>query len=188
MTQDRINILSHNKFKFAFIVIILCLASVYIYAVMTWKSQSEKLSEKIIREAAAYQLNKDSNELSKNDFSEIAELWLDNEKLSDITFLKKFTNLKNLYLVSANIMKPSTLPNWLKILEKLRLYKKPVKTFMDINVLEKLPNLETLTLIGPVSDLNSITKLKNLKELNLQNMTLTDIEPVKELKGLKKLG
>jgi hypothetical protein len=178
---------SRRRYLIASGVLLIIIAS-YIYLTLIWQSKPQIASETIIRQAAAKVLDKKLENLTKTDFGKIIQFYLKDDKLSDITFLKKFTNLKNLYLVGVDLGKPAPLPEWAKILERIGVYKRHENTSLDISILEKLPNLEILTLNGPVSNLESITRLKNLKELNIENMFLSDIEPVKKLKGLKKLG
>ena len=139
----------------------------------------------IIRQAAARILDKKPEKLTRTDLAEITELHLNNPGLSDITFLEKLTNLKKLTLFTGDLTKPASLPGLIAIMEKLHLYKKPGNKFLDISILEKLPNLETLTLSGRISDSKSIGRLKNLKELNIESLVLFDMEPLKDLQRLE---
>ena len=175
-------------YKPAAVIVLMCVLAGFIYFTLSWKSETQKAGETVIRQAAAQMLNKNPEDLASTDFNMITQLFLKDEKLSDIRLLKKFTNLKNLQIVSVYTGQPASLPKWLLVLEKLHLYKKPEKAYADVSILKKLPNLETLTLAGPIVDFKAIKKLKNLKELNIENITGLDIESIKELKQLQKLG
>ena len=93
----------------------------------------------------------------------IIELNLNWNKLTDISGIKLFKNLKELYL-SHNELK-------------------------DISVLKLFKNLKILTLIeNKIEDILVLKYLNNLKELNIGNNKVKDIQIVKYLKKLIYLG
>ncbi len=116
--EDTPKIPSYRRYIIAAFLIPLIIIAALVFI---WFTQEEHkpdpASEKIIREAAAEQLNKDPNELTDEDFAKITKItdldflgltklydqpippWVLTE-LSDIRLLEKFTNLQELDLYS----------------------------------------------------------------------------------------
>ena len=175
---------------------LLLIFAVYLYTVLTYKAKSDPESEKIIRQIAASQLNKDPNELTDEDFAQITEfdlseyrIWPRNplKSISDIKLLEKFTNLQALILAGLKLPQKAT-PKWMTILAKLGIFDLSKKSFIDLRPLKKLYKLQTLNLsASQVSDLKSIRRLTNLGNLNLFGTQVSDLKPLKGLKNLKSL-
>lgn len=95
-------------------------------------------------------------------FTEIEQISLGKNNITDITAFSKMDKLKRIWLYDNSIS--------------------------DIRPLENLTNLEELYLWdNSISDLTPLKKLKNLKELNLQNNYISDPSPLYGLKQLEVL-
>lgn len=95
-------------------------------------------------------------------FTEIEQISLGKNNITDITAFSKMNKLKRIWLYDNSIS--------------------------DIRPLENLTNLEELYLWdNSISDLTPLKKLKNLKELNLQNNYISDPSPLYGLKQLEVL-
>ena len=104
---------SNKKYIVAAVSILLLIAAALVFIYFTQEQKSDPASEKIIREAAAKQLNKDPNELTDKDFANITKFAIRTQELDDIKLLEKFTNLQNLTLT--NIKFPARqIPTWMK--------------------------------------------------------------------------
>ena len=185
------NITNNRPFRHRYLnpfVLITLLGFIFLVLfIFALKSTYSSKSDIVIRIAAAGILNKEPNDLTDEDFRKITELTLDGKELSDIKLLGKFTNLKELYL--ANIHPPKTrMPRWMSLLAKLRILDPSKKKLIDLSPLEKLSNLEIVTLIGSsVKDIKPLANLKNLKFLNLNETQVSDIKPVENLANLQGL-
>ncbi len=187
-----------QRYKVAAILILFCLVSVYIYAIMTWKSESEKNSEEIIRKNAAIILEKKDKQLTNDDFAAIKILDIKfsgingvksfGVQLSDIKLLEKFINLQELHL--NNIRVPNQKFSSIKaLLEHLKIVKYPTIEYLDLSPLKKLTKLEILTLKhSPINNIKPLAFLINLKELDISCTEILDIEPLCELPNLEKLS
>ncbi len=187
-----------RRYRVAAILVLLCLLSVYIYGVLTWKSQSQIMSEKIIRQNAASILVKKANQLTNDDFAGIKKLYLKNTgfsgksigvQLSDIKLIGKFINLQELHLNNIRVsqQKPSSI---MVLLEKLKIVKSPASKYIyiDLSPLKNLTKLEILTLVhSEINNIKPLAFLKNLKELDISYTEILDIEPLCELPNLEKL-
>ena len=92
----------------------------------------------------------------------IVELWLNDNKITDITPLLGLTSLEYLNLSNNQIE--------------------------DISVLENLPNLWVLVLnSNQISDVSSLSELSNLWYLGLNNNQITNLNPLYNLSGLNRL-
>ena len=175
---------------------LLFIFAAYLYTVLTYEPKSDPESEKIIRQIAASQLNKDPNELTDKDFAQITEfdlseyrIWPRNPliSVSDIILLEKFTNLHTLNLAGLKLTQKAA-PKWMTILAKLRLYDLSKRLFIDLRPIRKLRKLENLNLsTSQVVNIQPIKRLKNLRHLNLQAAQVSDLKPIKGLKNLKSL-
>ena len=187
-------LLSKLRYRLVFVLLLLCIVTGYLYNVVAWKSESEKLSEKVIREAAAKILNKDPNQLSTNDFKKITKFYLTDKVLSDIKLIKKFTNLQefrlNLIYIpkDMNTQGKSNFPKWKKFLLKFGIIKTPQKTHLDLSPLRKLTNLEEVKLfMVPTNNIKPLAKLSKLKILRLSGTNVSDIKPLRNLINLQEL-
>ena len=209
---DKINAVK-KSFRHSYIiaagVILLLITSALVFVLHTQESQSDPVSEKIIREAAAKQLGKDTNELTNEDIAQITSLILRDIELRDITFLGKFTNLELLILGDISFPKKE-LPLLMRYLSKLGIIKLNKRFALDISPLENLNHLHDLRIaymhvksIEPISkmknlkslllnttnpsDLNLINNLTNLQDLRLTGTYISDLEPIRELVNLHTL-
>ncbi len=159
----------------------------YIYAVFVWKSEPQKASEKIIREAIAKMLNKDPNKLANSDLKKITKLSLQGEKIKDIKFLRKFINLKELNLIDIRV--PETkVTKWKIFLRELNLDFSDRTSSIDISPLEKLHNLQKLKFDNvDIKDIKPLRRLTNLQDLYIQFTMINDLESLRKLKKLQKL-
>lgn len=181
-----------RRYRAAAGLILLCFLTLFIHGVLKWNSKSQKASEKIIRKAAAYQLNKKPGDLTDEDFAKVTKLSIENYdttellhkdiELNDITLLTKFVNLQELDLSHISLPEPD-IPKWMVILGKLHvidLYKKYYKSytekyFIDLSTLKNLSNLKVIRLYGTaVKDLTPLTELDNLREIYIHANQLTD--------------
>ncbi|MBN2589851.1 MAG: hypothetical protein JXA96_08305 [Sedimentisphaerales bacterium] len=188
---------SLRRYRLFAVILVTGIVAGYIYSVAAWKSESQKVSEKLIRKAAAYQLNKKPDDLTDEDFAKVTTLIIENYdttellqkkvELYDITFLEKFVNLQELDISNITLPKPD-IPKWMVILAKLHvfdLYKKYHKHYMnkyliDLSPLENLSHLEVIRLFDTaVKNLKPLTKLDNLQEIHLCENQLADLGLIK---------
>lgn len=181
-------ITSFQKHILAAICFILLVIVSLTIAILRWEPKPDPESERIIREVAARQLNKDPNELSDEDFTRITmEIDLSEQELSDIKLLEKFTNIKELRLEHI-IFPDKRIPKWMKLLAKLGIINLNEKFSLDLKPLENLSNLKFLDLLGTqVTDLKPIKGLVNLEKLWIADIKMTTIEPLKGLSNLQGL-
>jgi len=191
---------SRNRIAAAFLIVLLI--GIFFFVPLILKSMYPTASEISIRKAAAAQLHKDPNELTKKDFAKIEVLIFRNEtELSDLNFLKKFINLKELrfqFLQPSPFKIPMDTPRWKVFLSKLGIINIPKtyvppwryeKRIIDIRGLEKLPKLEILDLSGTsIQSVDSLGYIKNLKALSVSYTDISDLEPIEKLTNLQELN
>ena len=192
ITQNKNKILSRQRCKVLAVIVIICTLTGYIYIVKNYKNNDIKASEKIIRKAAAYQLNKEPGELSDEDFAKVTKLIIKNYDTTDplyqkvelcnIKLLEKFVNLQDLDISNISYPDPD-IPKWMVILGRIHvldLYKSYHKHYMnkyriDLKPLEKLSKLQVIRLIEtPVKDITPLAKLDNLKEIQMSSNQLDE--------------
>ena len=128
---------------------------------------------------------------SISDLSPLAGLtklrWLEfkNSPVSDLSPLAGLTNLKRLETYASK--EPDLSP--LKGLTSLVRLNVSGSGVSDISPLGGLINLEWLSIQSNrmISDISSLTSLKNLKELNLARNKISDVSPLATLRNLEKL-
>jgi len=114
----------------------------------------------------------------------ISELNLGGCKISQISFLAKFTSLKALSLEDTEVAELSPLTK-LTALQHLRLDSTQIK---DLSPLAKLPNLESLEMDStPVADLSPLAMLTSLQTLSISGTQVTDLSPLHKLATLQTL-
>ena len=116
----------------------------------------------------------------------ITELYLQNNRLIDISGIKLFKNIEALYLEYNKLTDISVLNN-LNKLETLLISNNQIK---DISVLKDLKNLEILNISNnQIKDISVIQYLKNLQILRIDNLELESdlFKYIKNLNNLKKL-
>ena len=196
---------SHRKYIITAVIVLFLIMSALVLIVYTDSQKPDPASEAIIRKAAATQLGKDPNSITDEDFEKITELSIGEKtetifgiyddgststyainQLSDIKLLRKFTNLKILYLGSINVPEHE-IPYWMVLLEKIGIYDVEARFALDLKPLEKLNNLEKLQLGGTaVHNIEPLANL-NLKTLQLIDAQTSDLEPIKNLAQLQKV-
>ncbi len=171
-----------------------------VYINFAQDDKPDPASEKIIREAAAKQLNKDPNGLTDVDFEKITELTISgiesygnnpNENpilLSDIKLLEKFTCLQELILIGITYPEKD-IPKWIKILAKHGILNINERFTIDLSPLRKLSKLKKLDLsYAPIKNIKPVKNLINLKELRLIHTFVSDLEPISQLTNLQELN
>lgn len=178
---------ARRKYIITIVCFVLLVIGTFAAAIIRWEQKSDQESEKIIRQIVAEQLNKDSNELTEKDFAKITFLTLREQELSDIKVLKKFTNLKQLYLL--NIKYPANnIPKWMSYLGKIGIINLSKRFSINLGPLKKLTNLQTLWITdSQVSNFKSLKGLTKLQDLSLYGTDISDCEPIKRLTKLREL-
>lgn len=196
MYSKKIN-LPKNKILVIFLFLLIIAALVFIF--LTQEQKPDPASEKIFREAAAKQLNKDPNELTDEDFAKITKLTIwgleyygrpdeNPYKLSNIKPLEKFTNLQELYL-SGIVFPQKDIPRWMKILAKFGILDLDERFTIDLSPLAKLRNLERLEIsYSPIKNIKPLKGLTNLRKLRLMFTYVCDIKPISHLENLQDLN
>ncbi|MBN1974383.1 MAG: leucine-rich repeat domain-containing protein [Sedimentisphaerales bacterium] len=209
-TKEKQNVSKKKSVRNIFIVavIFLFIVAALVLISFTHEPKSDPASEKIIREAAAKQLNIDPNDMTDEDFAQIKILYIYGKELCDIKLLDKFINLERLDLAAIQFPR-DRIPKWMKLLEKTGVVNTNERFTIDLTPLEKLTKMEALVLrhmtiiptddvsflsfpitseYAPFKNLGPISSLENLKELNLNGALVRDLEPIKKLKNLEILN
>ncbi len=117
--------------------------------------------------------------------SNLENLILGNNSLTDISFINDLKGLKKLDLSINNVKNISSIKN-LKNITELDLGGNQLS---DISPLKELKNLMKLNLeYNRLNDISLLKNFNNLTVLNIEGNQLNDISPLKELKNLKKLN
>ncbi|MBN1974208.1 MAG: hypothetical protein JW787_11250 [Sedimentisphaerales bacterium] len=206
---------SKRTYIIAAVCFVLLLIGALIVASLNQEPKPDPESEKIIRQAASGQLQKNLNELTEEDLATIEVLYLNGKELCDFKMLEKLTNLQQLRL-SALRYPENAIPEWMKILAKLGIFDINKRFALDLSPLKKLQNLQSLTIVstqiknykplfslkklqrlnlsmrskddhGMIADLVPIKELINLQSLELSFTNISDLEPIKEFKYLQLL-
>ena len=181
------NITSKHPLKRRYIIaagtVLLLIITFFVSFTLYLKSIPDPTNEKIIREAAAKQLNKNPNDLNDADFAKVTHLDLSEKEVYNIKLLEKFKNLQNLSL--SNIPYPAPdIPMWMVLLGKIRvidLYKSYYKSYtdqymIDLSPLENLPDLQIIKINKTlIKDIKPIAKLENLQEIHMTDHQLFDL-------------
>jgi hypothetical protein len=125
-------------------------------------------STEIIKKQIAKQLNKQADQLTKNDLIEIEELSLMGEDVSDITYITNLTNLESLDISFTYVDNVEPLLNC-KSLQKLNISGTRVKNIIP---LKNLPQLDSVSMWNLWLDRKEINELKE----NLPNLKITDYQ------------
>lgn len=175
------------KYIIAAVILALFITAALVFILFTQEQSSDPASEKIIREIAAKQLNKEPNDLTDNDFAKITKFAIRSQELTDIKLLEKFINLQNLTL--NNIKFPSRqIPIWMNILVKIGIYDLNEKFLLDLRPLKNLSSLQELSISGSkVSNLEPIKGCLNLQILYIDRTLICDLKPISEMTRLKEL-
>lgn len=199
----------NRKYLSVAVVVSILTFTVLAFVFITQKPKSDPVSEAVIRQVAAKQLNKEPNDLADEDYLKITKFALLEKELSDIKLIEKFSNLQELHLNSIHFASEK-IPKWMKLLAKLGIIDLSKRTSINLSPLKKLPKLKILIIsstrisdIEPLKnnrslqmltlnntwtkDFSSLKGLSNLESLNLNNNKVSDIEFVSELTNLKTL-
>ncbi|EAF9641675.1 internalin [Listeria monocytogenes] len=115
----------------------------------------------------------------------LTELYLYNNQISDISPLSNLTNLNTLYLWDNQISDISPLSN-LTNLDNLALDNNQIS---DISPLSNLTNLNILSLWdNQISDISPLSNLTNIGELCLDDNQISDMSPLSNLTNLYSLA
>jgi hypothetical protein len=128
---------SWRKYTLSAVFFALLISADLIFIYFTQEQGLDSTSDKIIREVAARQLNKDPNDLTDEDFVKITTFYLSDKELCDIKLLEKFTNLERLYLAAIQFPR-DRIPKWMKLLEKTGIVNTNERFTIDLTPLEKL--------------------------------------------------
>ena len=193
---------ARGKYIIAGILLLLFIAAALVFSLFQPEPKPDSASEEIIRQVIAEQLNKDSNELTDNDFTMITSFqpWTYipyathfgvsgirtfNVELSDIKCLEKLTNLQELTLERINTP-AKEVPKLIKILAKIGVMNPDGRYLLDLTPLRNLTNLKKINLnYSPVENIKPLSNLVNLEELYLRDTKVSDIRPLKRLTKLK---
>ncbi len=184
-----------RKYTLAAVFLLLIISAALVFIYFTQEQNSDLASEAEIRQAAAWQLNKDPNALTDDDFAKITTLFIHGDNVCDIKLLEKFINLRELVLIHGTRYKINdNTPKWKLFLTRLGIikipvpYRNPWELTVDIKPLAKLKQLQRLDLGGmKIKNVNSLAKLKELKKLTLWATDITDLEPLSKLANLETL-
>ncbi|MBN1973478.1 MAG: leucine-rich repeat domain-containing protein [Sedimentisphaerales bacterium] len=155
---------------------------------LKWEPKPDPTSEKIIREIAGKQLNKDPNSLTDEDFAQITNISINSKKFSDIKLLEKLTNLERLELFDIHYPM-GAIPKWMSFLAKHGLLNLEKRFAIDLSPLTNLDNLQSLNISSTqVADITPLANLKKLNILNLGDTQVSDIKPLANLKNLQELN
>ena len=111
----------------------------------------------------------------------LTDLYLGSNQISDISALANLTNLTELELFGNEISDVSSLANLTKLTD-LDLWANEIS---DISPLASLTNLTHLDLAGnQISDISPLTNLTNLTDIRLEDNQISDIGPLVENAGL----
>ncbi|MEJ2647634.1 MAG: leucine-rich repeat domain-containing protein [Sedimentisphaerales bacterium] len=195
---------THRKYIIPAVGILLLIAASLVFIYFTQGQKSDPASEKIIRQAAARQINKDPNKLTEEDFAGITEFRLMDIipagrgpggvelirykiiDLSDIRILENFTNLQKLELIAVRYPRQSMID---EVLSKLGLKNFSQRRFLDLSPLNKLSSLQSLNLTeAQLYDTKVLSGLINLQELNISLTQVSDLTGIETLTKLKILN
>lgn len=181
------NLYLKSRYIITAIVVLFFAITALFFSWFNQKPESDPVSEWILRQEVALQLNKNPEELTDEDYAKITEFELRGKGLCDIKLLSKLTNLQELSLTI--YYRESAIPKWMKVLSKLGIYDLKDKFYIDLSPVERLTDLKKLNLYASsVKNIQPLSGLKNLEELILDSTLVADIKPIKELKKLKVLN
>jgi internalin A len=120
--------------------------------------------------------------ISISDVRRVHSMNIENLENHDLSDLKLFTKLVNLYLSDNDITEVKNLP-YLKSLKLLSLSDNKLE---DISGIVHLNNLEVLWLSGNrITDISPLENLKNLRELSIGFNPISDLRPLSDIEGLE---
>jgi hypothetical protein len=194
---------ARRKYFIAAGIIFLCIFTGLIYRTMTWESKPDTESEAKIRQEVAKKLflekglTIEPNNLTDEDFTKVNFLTLGTisfagestftQELADIKLVEKCTNLQGLNLNDIKFPK-NKIPKLVSLMAILGFFNLEEKFPLDLSPLEKLTNLETLSISEKsLKNFKTLENLTNLKDLCLSGKAICNIESVNKLTKLKTL-
>jgi hypothetical protein len=155
-----------RKSKLLIVLAVFFLINLIIYKPFTpspAQKRHQQESQKVILKAIAAQLNKKPENLTSNDFTNIEELRITNEVITDIKPLTKLKNLQTLILGSLKLPEIE-LTKQEKFLAKLHLLNPSDREYLDLNPLKKLTSLQTLCIVQiKIKSIEPLTKIRSLQ-------------------------
>jgi len=198
---------SYRKYIIAAgLLLIFIIAFLYFVYSNQMQPEPDSLSETLILKEAGWVLGKEPNNMTVDDFGRVNEFILgsrncidyeqgsiirfrdfDTSELCDIKAIEKLTNLQYLYLDTIR-WPQEKIPKWMKIMAKLGIMNLDKRFSIDLKPIEKLKNLRFLGIYDTsISSFESIRNVISLERLFLNNTNVSDLEPLKGLKNIKKL-
>lgn len=117
-------------------------------------------------------------------FTNLSELYLDNNKISDISPLEQLINLENIALDNTKVSDINPLSS----LANLKSISLNFTQVSDITPLKQLGDLKSVDLCGTkIEDISALEDLTGLESLALNNTKISDITPLKKLYNLEVL-
>ncbi|MBN1975308.1 MAG: hypothetical protein JW787_16840, partial [Sedimentisphaerales bacterium] len=159
-----------RKYIIAAILFLLFISAALFFSLSQPEPKPDPASEALIRHVITEQLNKEPNELTDDDFTQITSfqpwtyipyathfgvsgLKTFNVQLSDIKYLEKLTNLQELTLESINTP-AKEIPELIKILAKIGVMNPDGRYLLDLTPLRNLTNLKKINLnYSPVENI-----------------------------------
>ncbi len=198
------NKLLWRKYQLAAVIILFLITASWVFILLTQERKPDPASEKIIRKAAAGQLNKDPNELTDEDFAKITQLNIDPILLIDVLIIEN-SEIKSVYLSNVNLLEKfvnlqeleftyvlypqERIPKWMKFLARYGVIDLSDRFYIDLKPLENLTNLTKIGFYSSnIKNIEPLAKLSKLETLSLMATQVCELEPLKELKNLKKLN
>lgn len=190
---------SHKTFIFTVGIILLLLTAILGCILFSEHQNSDPASEAYIRRQASQKIDKEPDELTDEDFSQIKELGLGVyisiigefpiiiPELSDIRLVEKFSNLQAFSLGATNYP-ANKIPKWMSLMAKFGFIDIKERFAIDLSPLKKLKSLETLSIYhSSVKNIKPLAGLTNVRELYLMNTLVYNLKPVKDMTKLKTL-
>ncbi|MCD5324438.1 MULTISPECIES: leucine-rich repeat domain-containing protein [Pontibacillus] len=143
----------------------------------------------IVKQELEEKLNKDFEDITKNDLKEIKSLELNASKEVaeplDISGISELTNLENLSVNFPIKSEDKDLLSKLSNLKRLNIENVNIENTLDISNLVQLEHLDLINC--SVNDLSFLQELTNLRSLLLDQNSINDLSPIRDLTELSAL-
>lgn len=143
----------------------------------------------IVKQELEEKLNKDFEDITKNDLKEIKSLELHASKEVaeplDISGISELTNLENLSVNFPIKSEDKDLLSKLSNLKRLNIENVNIENTLDISNLVQLEHLDLINC--SVNDLSFLQELTNLRSLLLDQNSINDLSPIRDLTELSAL-
>ena len=152
------------------------------------KPQNEPIFREDMKAITSCSASELTNDLTGLEFAtNLRALWLDNNRITDVSALAGLPNLRYLNLEQNSITDVSTLVPGLSGLKDLELHLS-LNSISDISSMVGLTHLRKLYLAyNLISDISALAGLINLTTLNLSKNSISDISALAELTNLERL-